>query len=186
MSAQIIFTLTLRTAPDGAYRRLRRALKTLLRRDALECIDAREVHGTPHRCKAPAVRETQARRQEKSKVDMTRYAGRGFIGLDDLAHGPLRGFIAAVEPGSYEKAVIRLTSGPRFSLNVTNVQTLIRAWGAESSDWVGEEIEFYAGTVKFKGEDQASVLVRPLMRAAGEKKKSSPKPAESLNDEIPF
>jgi hypothetical protein len=120
-------------------------------------------------------------------MDMTQYAGRGFIGVDDVANGPIRGVIAAVELGSFNKPVITLTNGPRFSLNVTNTQTLIAAFGASSDDWIGETIEFYAGTVRFKGEDQASVLVRPVARRAGEKKRAVPKPKNGdLDDEIPY
>lgn len=39
-----LFSLTLQTVDDGAYRRLRNALKTLLRRDKLRCVDAKEIH----------------------------------------------------------------------------------------------------------------------------------------------
>ena len=129
-------------------------------------------------------------------MDMTQYAGRGFIGVDDVADRPIRGVIAAVEPGSFNKPVLTLVSGPRFSLNVTNTQTLIAAFGASSDDWIGETIELAAGTIQFKGVDQASVLVRPIARKAGEKKRAVPKPRShigdldavdtSMDDDIPY
>jgi hypothetical protein len=122
-------------------------------------------------------------------MKMTKYAGSSFIGLDDVQGGPFRGTIAMVEHGSYDKAVITFSTGPRFSLNVTNTQTLIKAWGDESDDWIGEKVELYAGTVTFKGEPQASVLVRPLERKPGEKKVKPPKPKTyggDMDDEIGF
>ena len=106
-----------------------------------------------------------------------------------MADRPIRGVIAAVEPGSFNKPVLTLISGPRFSLNVTNTQTLIAAFGASSDDWIGETIELYAGTVQSKGVDQASVLVRPIARKAGEKKKLPPKPKSlgaDMDDDIAF
>jgi hypothetical protein len=38
----VTFVVTLRTPREGAYRRLRRTLKTALRRDQLQAIDVRE------------------------------------------------------------------------------------------------------------------------------------------------
>jgi hypothetical protein len=60
----------------------------------------------------------------------------------------------------------------------------------ERDDWIGEKVELYAGTIRFKNEDQPAVLVRPLPRAAGEKKvKPKPTkdgPSSDINDVIPY
>lgn len=121
-------------------------------------------------------------------MDMTQFAGRGYIGLDDVADGTsFRSTIEAVELGSYNKPVIVFTSGRKFSVNVTNAKTLVEAWGAESESWIGETIEFYKGVVAFKGEDQPSVLVRPIVRKAGEKPPPKPRSSgDAMDKEIPF
>jgi hypothetical protein len=117
-------------------------------------------------------------------MKMTKYASASFIGTDDVEAGPIRGTIAAVDHGSYDKAVITFSNGMRFSLNKTNVGTLIGVWGDESDDWVGERLELFLGTVRYKNEDQPSVLVRPLVRAAGEKKVKPPKPKSGPSADI--
>jgi hypothetical protein len=185
------FTVTLRTHSEGAYRRLARTLKTAWRRDQLRAIDIREQTRASRRRPAPAVGATQARRKRKViAMKMTKYAGASFIGVDDVEAGPIRGTIAAVDHGSFDKPVITFTNGMKFSLNKTNVGTLIEAWGDESDDYLGEKLEMYLGSIRYKNEDQPAVLVRPLIRAAGEKKVKPPKPTKSgpyadIDDQIP-
>jgi hypothetical protein len=65
VSKSTTFMLTLRTQETGAHRRLRRALKTLLRRDQLEAIDVREIcdQTSPDEpVQTPAVLTDRARR----------------------------------------------------------------------------------------------------------------------------
>ena len=124
-------------------------------------------------------------------MKMTKYAGASFIGVDDVQDGPIRGTIAAVDHGSFDKPVMTFSNGMKFSLNKTNVGTLIEALGDESDDWLGEKVELYAGTIRFKNEDQPAVLVRALPRAAGEKKVKPPKPTKGspssdIDDVIPY
>jgi hypothetical protein len=182
-----------RTESTGAHRRMRRMLKTAWRRDQLRAIDVREHTAKVSRCStAQAVRTTQGRRKrEVTTMNMTKYAGTSFIGVDDVQDGPIRGTIAAVEHGSFDKPVLTFSNGMKFSLNKTNVGTLIEAWGDESDDYLGEKLEMYLGTIRFKNEDQPAVLVRPLVRAAGEKKVKPPKPTKGdpipdIDDQIPF
>ena len=47
-------------------------------------------------------------------MKMTKYAPASFIGVDDVQDGPIRGTIAAVDHGSYDKPVITLNSGLRL------------------------------------------------------------------------
>ena len=124
-------------------------------------------------------------------MDMSKYAGSAFLSLDDVADGPLRDKIAAVEPGSFNKPVLILSNGLRLSLNVTNTQTLLKAWGAESDDWIGEQVELYAGETKYQGEAKPSVLVRPLASDDKKKKPTAATPkakrqSNDLDDEIPY
>jgi hypothetical protein len=189
----VTFMVVFRTESTGAHRRMRRMLKTAWRRDQLRAIDVREQTAKASRCStAQAVRTTQWRRKSKARVmKMTKYAGASFIGVDDVQDGPIRGTIAAVEHGSFDKPVLTFSNGMKFSLNKTNVGTLIEAWGDESDDYLGEKLEMYLGTIRFKNEDQPAVLVRPLVRAAGEKKVKPLKPPKSgsssdIDDVIPY
>jgi hypothetical protein len=130
----------------------------------------------------------RAAAKEKSMADMSRYASSTFIKVDNLAEGPEEKVIAGIGEGKYEKPVVTFTDGTKLSLNGTNVGTLIRAFGKNDEDWIGQRIEVFAGTVCFNGKDTDSVLVRalnPLPAAA----RTPPKPQplrDDLNDEIPF
>jgi hypothetical protein len=71
---------------------------------------------------------------------------------------------------------------------------MIKAFGNETDDWVGERIELYAGEAPYQDKMVPSVRVTPLMRAEGEEKKPKkppPKPkggsgGGDLNDDVPF
>jgi hypothetical protein len=66
MSRSATFTVTLRTHSEGAYRRLRRTLKTAWRRDQLQAIDAREIldRASPDDPASPAPAQRLAQTQE--------------------------------------------------------------------------------------------------------------------------
>jgi hypothetical protein len=53
-------------------------------------------------------------------------------------------------------------SGAALSINATNNRILIRSFGPNSDDWIGKEIELFAGTVEFQGRPLDAVLVRPI------------------------
>ena len=115
-------------------------------------------------------------------MDLTQYAASQFIRVEDLVDGPQQKTIASIEPGKFEKPVVTFTDRTRLSLNGTNVNTIINAFGsAESGDLIGKEVELCVGTIRFQGADKQSVLLRPLSRPA---QKESLK--AELNDEIPF
>jgi hypothetical protein len=186
-----IYTLTLRATRSDSIHGLRSLLKRAWRDHGLRALSCIEQHPAAARRRRSDV--TQARRQARGKaMDMSKYAGAAFLGLDDVQDGPIRGEIASVELGNYDKPVLTLGNGFRFSLNVTNTQTLIKAWGSESDDWIGERVELYAGETKYQGETKPSVLVRPLASEPDDKKKTAATPTKaqqqrsSLDDEIPF
>jgi hypothetical protein len=67
-------------------------------------------------------------------------------------------------------------------LNATNTKTLVRAYGPNSEDWIGKEVELAPGTVKFNGEPQEVVIVKPISPPI-----ATPTPkADGFNDEVPF
>jgi hypothetical protein len=74
-------------------------------------------------------------------------------------------------------------------LNVTNCQTLIRSFGADSADWIGKEIELYLGEVEFEGEMRSSILVKVISAEVELKKLVTPqkkKKDTGMDEEIPF
>jgi hypothetical protein len=118
-------------------------------------------------------------------MDMSRYASSSFIKVDDLVDGPERKVISEIGEGRYEKPVATFDDGSKLSLNGTNVGTLIRAFGKNDEDWVGQSIELYAGTLRYNGDDNPAVLVRalnPLSAAA----RTPPKPQPPFDDEVPY
>ena len=185
------FTVTLRTDSDGAYRRLRRTLKTALRRDQLRAIDIRE-HSAPKvsRCStAQAVRRTQARRQEKTTMDMRKYSGPAFRKPDDVRTGSLRFKILDIAEGQYGRPDLAFDDGSKLSLNATNNRTLLNAYGGNSVDWINKEIELNLGDVEYNGQMQETVVVKPVSPPI-EKKPLPPKPRKGpggdMDDTIPF
>jgi hypothetical protein len=110
-------------------------------------------------------------------MDMRKYSGEHFIKVADVRSGPLRMRIAGVREGKYEKPDLIFTSGDVLSLNSTNNQTLIRAYGRDSDGWIEKEVELFLGEIEFQKKMQEAVLVRPItpVTAGGE-----------LNDEMPF
>jgi hypothetical protein len=46
--------------------------------------------------------------------------------------------------------VLTFTNGLKFSLNATNTTEMIKAFGSETDDWVGESIELYEGEALYQ------------------------------------
>jgi hypothetical protein len=91
-----------------------------------------------------------------------------------------------VAAGSAAPITLTFEDSRKLSLNGTNVGTLLRALGPNDKDWIGKRIELDAGTVRFNGNDTASVLVRALdVLPAAERTPLGPQPGD-LDDEIPF
>ena len=121
-------------------------------------------------------------------MDMSRYASSSFIKVDDLTDGPEQKLITDIEEGRYEKPVATFEDGSKLSLNGTNVNTLIRAFGKNDQDWIGQRIELYAGTLRYNGNDNPAVLVRALNPSpAAARTPPKPQPLrDDMDDEIPF
>jgi hypothetical protein len=94
-------------------------------------------------------------------MDASRFAGSGFLSLADVKDGRFRGEIAAVEEGGYKKLVLTFTNGLRFSLNATNTTEMIKAFGSETDDWIGERVELYEGEASYQGKTVPSVRLTP-------------------------
>ena len=72
-------------------------------------------------------------------------------------------------------------------MNATNNKALCQAYGTESDDWFGKELELFVGEVDFKGKPTESILVKPISPPVA--KKSPPKRksrSSDMDDEISF
>lgn len=92
---------------------------------------------------------------------MSEYSAAPYISVVDVQK-PKRGIIKDVSMGSFDKPVMKLETGEKLSLNKTNVAILIKAFGEDSRDWAGCEVEMYAGQIPYQGTSKDAVLVRPI------------------------
>jgi hypothetical protein len=110
---------------------------------------------------------------------MRQFAGEHFVKLEDV-HDPITVRISAVRPGKFGKPNLYLENGSVLGLNSTNVKMLIEAYGPNGQDWVGQLISLYVGEVKFNGQMQPAVLVKPVS-APLKFSERTPLPASSAN-----
>jgi hypothetical protein len=187
-----IFVLRIAGRPGTAgIHALRWLLKRLLRQHELRCLSAHEERvpnpaneiadtfaqlrdDVRHRVKstselrtgvgAAGGRNASAPRKKSTKMDMSRYAGSKYLKVADLKEsGPFKAKIVEVGIGEkFDKPEIVFGDGSTLSLNATNVGRLIRHYGAESSDWIGKEIELSIGEVDYQGQPTEAILLRPL------------------------
>jgi hypothetical protein len=119
-------------------------------------------------------------------MDVSKFFGATFLKVDDVeASGPTVVKLADVKEGQFGKPNLTFENGAMLSVNATNGRTLMRAYGAESNDWIGKEIELSIGETQYQGEKRVSILVKPISPPVQNKR--PPKPLEQdLNDPIPF
>jgi hypothetical protein len=122
-------------------------------------------------------------------MDMRKYAGSSFIRIEDVQSGPREGTIVKVTEGRYGKPDLLFARGERLSLNATNVKTLIDAYGSSDQDWIGMNVELYAGTTRYQGQEKDSVLVRPISPGKPEAERRPPPTVQDddgMSEEIPY
>jgi hypothetical protein len=117
-------------------------------------------------------------------MDMRKYMGSAFLKVEDVEEGPRRVTIAKVGEGKFDKPVLTFDDSSRLSLNVTNSRALARAYGTDSRDWIGMEIELHLGTIEYQGQDSSAILVRPITPPGAAR--TVPKSPPEMDDEIPF
>jgi hypothetical protein len=124
---------------------------------------------------------------------MNDYATTKYISLSDVAESPIRGVIAEIVEGDFDKPVITFEDGRKLSLNRTAVRTLIEAFGSDdSSTWIGREIEVYQDSITVKGKEVPAIRVRVvgIAAAAARPAATMPRPATAkasdMDDAIPF
>jgi hypothetical protein len=180
------YVLMVRPEPgvDG-IRALRAWLKRGLRDFGLRCVGI-----TPNE-------------EETTTMDARKYASK-YVKPDNVRDGPIvTRIINVFEDERYGRLTLELETGSTFGLNEGNTNTLIKAWGVETNDWIEQEIELSLGTYKdWKSdppEDKETVKVRaisPRKTTAGNSGEQS-KPAlppsrtaaakkDDMDDSIPF
>jgi hypothetical protein len=130
-----IYLLTVRAEPGvDAIRALRAWLKIGLRTFGLKCVGI-----TP--------------REEETAMDLRDYAPK-YIKADQVRDGPIQARVLNVfESERYGRPVLELDNGSQFMVNETNLGILIKAWGYQSEDFIGQELELSLGTYKDWRED---------------------------------
>jgi hypothetical protein len=102
-------------------------------------------------------------------MDMRQYAST-YVKPDNVRDGPIQTRIANLfESEQTGRPVLELETGSQFTLNDSNTNTLIKAWGYKSEDWIGQELELFLGTYKdWKSDpptDKETVKVRAISPA---------------------
>jgi hypothetical protein len=138
-------------------------------------------------------------------MDLRQYSA-GPLKPDDVRGAPRTDRIINVYVHEkYDCPVLELESGDTFFLNATNGRILGKAWGFDSADWHGQELEFSLGSYKDwrtdPPTDKETVTVRAVSPAkAGAQNGGAARPAPSkavvaggpaslrgeMDDEIPF
>jgi hypothetical protein len=122
-------------------------------------------------------------------MDMRKFAGSKFITVDDLRDGNREEEIISVAPGQFGRPVATFASGDKLSLNVTNVNTLIKAYGPNHEDWIGVVVELAIGTLKFNGEHKEGLVVYPISPpkpVAARTPLPKQPPGKDMDDDIQF
>jgi hypothetical protein len=99
-------------------------------------------------------------------MDMRQYASK-YIKPDHVRDGSIRTRIVNVfESEQYGRPVLELETGSMFTLNETNNDILVKAWGYDSDGWIGpeKEIELVLSTYKDwkSDQDKETVKVVPI------------------------
>ena len=117
-------------------------------------------------------------------MDMSKYIGGLFLKVEDIkGSGPVRAKIVDVSEGRYDKPDLTFDDGTRLGCNATNGRALARAYGFDSNDWVGKEVELVVGEIQYQGKPQEAILVKPISPPI--ENKAPPKRDDDL-DSIPF
>jgi hypothetical protein len=140
-------------------------------------------------------------------MDARQYASKN-IHPDNVRDGPIQARIVNVfEEDRYNRLrlCLELETGAEFPLNDGNNNILIKAWGHNTDEWIGLEVEFYLGTWKDwradPPEEKETVRVRAISPAkagvnGGMPTAKPPLPPsrtaaqaarkDDMNDDIPF
>jgi hypothetical protein len=95
-------------------------------------------------------------------IDLRKYTGNVFRKVEHVRAGPIRVRIIGISEGQYGKPDLAFDDGSQLSCNPTNCLTLARAYGFESDNLIGKEVELTLGEIQYRGEPQEAILVKPI------------------------
>jgi hypothetical protein len=128
--------------------------------------------------------ETRREQKEEVKMDTREFFGT-FLKPEDVTT-PVVLTIADVAKGKYGLD-LTFGDGSKLGLNNTNGRKLQRAWGVESATWLDKQVELSAGVTPYNGEDQPTVVLKPVSPAMSATEIALAKPAtHEIDDDIPF
>jgi hypothetical protein len=108
-------------------------------------------------------------------MDLSRYMGGQFLKVADIQEsGPVKVKIVEVTINKFKKVELTFDDGSVLSLSQTNTGRLGRHFGAESTDWVNQEVELYIGEIPYEGEMKDAILVKPISPPLETKKPATP------------
>ena len=97
-------------------------------------------------------------------MDARKFASK-YINPDHVREAPITTRIISVFEGEYGLK-LELETGSQLSVNQTNINTLIKAWGIETDNWIEQELELSLGFYKdWKVKppvDKETVIVRAI------------------------
>jgi hypothetical protein len=176
-----------------------RAVLKFAHRRGLIAVDVREKSVRCCDARQRIAKHTSVGTGQHTMTSLRKYGpANKFIKLEELHDKPpMRERIGLVKPelGKFgERLVLTFEpSGRMLSLNKTSVGNLLRDFGEDDGDWIGKEVEVYAGEVKTENGPADAILVRAVdvpadakAKAAKSTKAKLSKSSGSMDDEIPF
>lgn len=98
-------------------------------------------------------------------MDARKYASK-YVKPDNVRDGPIQTRIVNVfEEERYGRLTLELETGSQFALNDGNTNTLIKAWGHDTDNWIGLELALELGTYKDWRDDPPSEKETVRVRA---------------------
>jgi hypothetical protein len=98
-------------------------------------------------------------------TNMRKFGGQGLVKLDDVRDKLFSDRIVGVTESQYGRPVLHFQCGRQFSLNVTNTEKMLKAFGDDDSGWIGQVVELYPGMLSRSGGDQEGVCLRPISKS---------------------
>jgi hypothetical protein len=81
-------------------------------------------------------------------MDARKYASK-YVKPDNVRDGSIQTRVVNVfEDERYGRLMLELETGSQFALNDGNTNALIKAWGHNTDDWIGQELALELGTYK--------------------------------------
>ena len=93
---------------------------------------------------------------------MTKFSGEDYVKVDSVRNKPLIVRIQNVKEGHFDRPELIFNTDQMLTVNVTNNNILVKAFGSDSNDWLGKWIKLKLGQVTYKGEPIDSVVVEPI------------------------